>query len=50
MNFDLSTKAGDWYTSLRFGIKQFTIEEEEVDKAMDMTCKQVNKLRELNPL
>ena len=49
MNSDLGTKAGDWYTSLRFGIKRFTIEE-EVDKAVDITCKQVNKLRELNLL
>jgi len=37
------------HTSLRFGIGRFTTEE-EVDRAVDMTCKQVNKLRDLSPL
>lgn len=37
------------HTSLRFGIGRFTTAE-EVDRAVDMTCKQVNKLRELSPL
>lgn len=37
------------HTSLRFGIGRFTTEE-EIDRAVDLTCRQVNKLRELSPL
>lgn len=37
------------HTSLRFGIGRFTTEE-EIDRAIDLTCRQVNKLRELSPL
>ncbi|XP_021757388.1 cysteine desulfurase, mitochondrial-like [Chenopodium quinoa] len=37
------------HTSIRFGIGRFTTEE-EVDKAVELTVKQVQKLREMSPL
>ncbi|GBG73742.1 hypothetical protein CBR_g17082 [Chara braunii] len=37
------------HTSIRFGIGRFTAEE-EIDRAIEMTVKQVEKLREMSPL
>ncbi|KAE8701156.1 Cysteine desulfurase [Hibiscus syriacus] len=37
------------HTSIRFGIGRFTTEE-EIDKAVELTVKQVEKLREMSPL
>ena len=37
------------HTSLRFGIGRFTTEA-EIDRAIALTCRQVNKLREISPL
>lgn len=37
------------HTSIRFGIGRFTTEE-EVDRAVELTVKQVEKLREMSPL
>ena len=37
------------HTSIRFGIGRFTTEE-EVDKAVELTVRQVQKLREMSPL
>ncbi|KAK3030436.1 hypothetical protein RJ639_039193 [Escallonia herrerae] len=37
------------HTSIRFGIGRFTTEE-EIDRAMELTVKQVVKLREMSPL
>lgn len=37
------------HTSIRFGIGRFTTEE-EIDKAVELTVNQVNKLREMSPL
>ena len=37
------------HTSLRFGIGRFTTEA-EIDRAIELTCRQVNKLREISPL
>jgi cysteine desulfurase len=37
------------HTSIRFGIGRFTTEE-EIDRAVELTVAQVNKLRELSPL
>ncbi|KAK4416376.1 Cysteine desulfurase, mitochondrial [Sesamum alatum] len=37
------------HTSIRYGIGRFTTEE-EVDKAVELTVKQVEKLREMSPL
>ncbi|KAL3525558.1 hypothetical protein ACH5RR_013930 [Cinchona calisaya] len=37
------------HTSIRYGIGRFTTEE-EIDRAVDLTVKQVEKLREMSPL
>lgn len=37
------------HTSIRYGIGRFTTEQ-EIDRAMDLTVKQVEKLREMSPL
>ncbi|EYU44534.1 hypothetical protein MIMGU_mgv1a0073322mg, partial [Erythranthe guttata] len=37
------------HTSIRYGIGRFTTED-EIDRAVDLTVKQVEKLREMSPL